>query len=407
MASSQGIRRRRAAVVAAGLLVAVLALFAGSAGAMEAQRKRAPSSPESSLPKQYRGEEPRPEASRLFRISRERVIKLKTSSFWNKRPYQFATPLVADERLYVGVDAGFVYAIGLDRGDRLWTFKAEGPIHSKPALSGDDLFIGDAKGIVYDLGAEKGEKRWSTALDSEILATPLPLGTTLYVTTMSGRLYALDASTGSERWHTDADEKEFGFSLRRAASPVAAGGFLILGTSGGFVKAVHASNGSVAWSKRLGDGRSQVYDVDSTPVASGGVLYAASADGTVASLSLQSGSVGWSTKAGGVGDLFLHEGRLYATGGGALYALDPGGGSIVWQHAFKAPELSSPAAADGFVAVVSTTDKIHIVDAATGDLAYSYYVKKGSLGDPTIGGDRVYVLSNAARLYVFRVQRRE
>ncbi|MFA4971655.1 MAG: PQQ-binding-like beta-propeller repeat protein [bacterium] len=346
------------------------------------------------------------EAPRRWKVSKDRISSLKKSSFWNKKPYQFSTPLVADGKLFIGADAGRFYAFALPRAKKLWEIRTEGPVQSRAEYSEGSVFVGDAKGVFYSLNAEDGAVRWSQKLDTEILAAPLVAGSRVYVSTMSGRLYALDAGSGSEHWHTDTSEREFGFSVRRAAAPVYSNGLIYQGTSTGDIRAIRESDGSIAWVRKLGNMREMVYDVDSTPLLYENRLYTASADGALYALNPGSGSVDWTSEGGGVGDIRVHEGRLYSSGGGSLYALDPATGKIFWQQDLEKPAISSPAAGQGFIAVVSTTDKIFIIESETGDIAYERFVKKGSFGDPFVHENKVYMLSNSGKLYSFKVERR-
>lgn len=333
--------------------------------------------------------------------------KLKKSTFWNHRPYQFASPLLVDNIVYVGCDAGFFYGIDASREKKLWKFKTGGPVHGRAAFADGEVYFGDTEGEVYALDAATGQKKWNVTLDSEIMATPLVIGSSLYVATMSGRLYALDRAGGTERWHTASDEREFGFSVREASSPIEVNGMIIVGTSTGELKAMRVSDGGVVWTTQLGNFQAQVYDVDSTPLYANGRLYAATADGALFCLDPQSGKVIWDSRAGGNGDLTFRDGRLYSTGKGSLYSIDPESGMIGWQQEFETGEISSPAAGDGFVAVVSTRDKFSIVESTSGDVAYERYVGKGSYGDPVISGNMVYLLDNTGRLYAFKVRKVE
>ena len=67
------------------------------------------------------------DAWRRFKVKKDRISRLKKSSFWNKRPFQFSTPLVEDGKLFVGCDAGVFYAFRVPREKRLWKFKTGRP----------------------------------------------------------------------------------------------------------------------------------------------------------------------------------------------------------------------------------------------------------------------------------------
>ncbi len=358
-------------------------------------------------PEKYRSGSFKSTSARKFKVKTRRIASLKKSSFWNTRPYQFATPLVAGDRIFVGVDAGRFYAFDLEKGKQLWEFQTDGPVHSKAAYADGAVYVPDVEGRVYALDAGSGEKRWTATLDTDILATPYVEGNRLYVATMSGRLYALDISTGVELWHTDTDEKEFGFSVRRSSAPVAAGGVVLYGTSSGLLRAVRGSDGSQVWSRQLSEKKGQVYDVDSEPLLYNGKVYESTAEGTLSSIDLASGRIIWTVDAGGVNDPIAKDGRIYCTGGGSLYALDPDSGDIYWQQDLEVPEISSPVSNDNYIAVTSTREKIYLIDRDSGDIAYERYIGKGSYGDPIVSGDKVYLLGNTGKLFSFLIKEAE
>lgn len=355
-------------------------------------------------PEDYRRLKDYTKSLRRFSLSRRRVVKLKKSSFWNLRPYQFSTPLVDGDRLYVGVDAGFFYAVRTSLPSKIWTFQTEGAVQGQAAADKGDVFITDCKGFVYDIDADSGKERWRSKLDTSIMATPLVVGDRLYVVTMSGRLYAIDRSSGVELWHTSSEERSFGFSVRRSAAPVRINGMILVGTSSGYLIAYRENDGSVAWLKQFGNMQDQLYDIDSKPLFIGDKLFVSTAGGALFCLDSGSGRAIWEIDAGGSNDLLYHEGKLYASGGNTLTSLDPDTGRIFWQQELNEPALSSPAGGDHYVAVAATTDKLYLVDSDTGDILFERYIRKGSFGDPVVAGELLYVLSNSGRMFAFKVK---
>ena len=341
---------------------------------------------------------------RRFKVSKDRIAKLKKSSFWNKRPYQFSTPLVADGKLYVGVDAGRFYAFSVPRGKKLWEFKSDGPVQGAASVGDDIVYFGDTKANVYAVDAGTGIEKWRARVDSEVLTRPLVLGARLVVADLSGRIYSLDRSNGSIVWHTDPVDRGMGFSIRHASSPVEVGGLILVGTSTGSVVAYRAADGAVSWVRQVGNRQSQIYDVDSTALLENGTAYVSSSDGIVAALDPSSGSVRWTTEAGGVNNVISMGGRIFASGEGVLSALDPSTGSISWQQDLQTPEISSPAVGDKYLAVATTKDKLFLVDNENGDILFDRFITDGALSDPVIDGDQLYLLSNTGALYSFRVR---
>ena len=384
--------------------VLILAFLAADLGARVPVQRHFLSWESLNRPEQYRRLLKKSPPARRFKVSSNKIAKLKKSSFLNKRPYQFSTPLVEADKLYVGSDSGLFYAYNIPREKKIWKFKPDGPVHAKAAFADETVYFGDTKATIYALDAATGAEKWRSRLDSEVLATPLVIGNKLVVPDMSGRLYALDRSTGVEVWHTDPSDRSIGFSVRRAASPVEVNGLILLGSASGGLIAYHSADGSIAWVRQLGDKQSQVYDVDSTPLLAGGKIYVSSADGHLFCVEPSAGAVIWSAEAGGVDDLALHNGKIYASGEGVLSALEPESGNILWQQDLETPEISSPVADGNYVAVATTVDKLYLIDSENGDIVYERFLNNGSFSDPVISSGRLYLLTNTGRLYSYNIR---
>lgn len=335
------------------------------------------------------------------------TVKLKKSTFWNTRPFQFSTPLIAGDMLYVGVDARFFYGIDANRVKKRWQYATEGPVQSRATIEGDIVYFGDAKGFVYALSASDGKEVWKSFADSPIYAAPLIVGDRVYVVSESGRLIALSRSSGEVVLSTEPIEKTMGFAIRRSSNPVYLNGKILFGTSTGTLIA-YGEGGSIAWVKQLGDRQELVYDLDSEPLIDGGRIFLATADRNVFCLDGSSGAVLWSTpEAGGPNDLAMGGGRLHVSGGGVLAAIMPSDGSIIWEQDFETPEISSPTVSNELVAVANTTEKIFLVDSASGDVLFERYIDDGAFGDPVFSGDRLYVMANTGLLYGFQVKEKQ
>jgi outer membrane protein assembly factor BamB len=346
----------------------------------------------------------RPE--RRFEVKRRKVVHLKKPSLFDRRPVQFATPIASEYLLYVGNNKGLFYCIDMRENKKVWIAPTEGGIESPAAVSESNVYVGDIKGYAYSFDASTGQELWKIQLGGEILGAPLVVGDAVYFVTLSGRLFAIQRLTGIELWHTDAMEKQIGFTVRRQSSPVYYNGSVIFGTSRGTLVS-YFEDGSINWLRMLGDPSAQVMDVDSRPLIIADRLYAASADGTLYCLNPNDGSIIWAIEAGGVNDLLFDEGMLYATGKGMLFAVDPDTGMIHWSQNLDVAALSSPAAGEGYIAIVDTVKKLYLIDNKTGDIVYERYIRKGSYGDPVVVGNMVYVLANSSRVFSFLVYEKE
>ena len=144
-----------------------------------------------------------------------------------------AQPAVYGDRVFIGSQAGMIFALDANTGCTYWSFKAEGAVRTAMSVGNVDVdgesrvavFFNDLKAIAYALDAETGEKLWSHKVDEHFAA----MGTgalkhhdgVLYVPTSGlgeeavangameyqccsfrGSVTALDANTGEEIWKT-------------------------------------------------------------------------------------------------------------------------------------------------------------------------------------------------------------
>jgi polyvinyl alcohol dehydrogenase (cytochrome) len=142
----------------------------------------------------------------------------------------YGQPTIVGDRLFVGVDTGYVYALNAKSGCVHWSFLAESGVRN--AISIGDLddgrhiaYFGDLRANVYAVDADSGEMLWKVQADPHPLAvitgSPTLYDGRLYVPvssreeaaggslnypccTFRGSIVALDPATGHEVWKTYA-----------------------------------------------------------------------------------------------------------------------------------------------------------------------------------------------------------
>ena len=165
-------------------------------------------------------------------------LKLKWAFGFPNDLHAFSQPSIVGGRIFVGSEAGTVYALDVATGCTYWSFKAEGPVRTatsvgvmpRPSLvSGDaaavrmSVFFGDQNGYVYAIDADSGMLRWKVRADSHegaiVTGAPKYHAGRLYVPVSSGEegaamnpkyecctfrgsIVAFDALTGHLAWQT-------------------------------------------------------------------------------------------------------------------------------------------------------------------------------------------------------------
>lgn len=333
--------------------------------------------------------------------SRKWVVKLKQNSWRNKRPFQFAAPVVDDEQVYVGIQRKIFYAVNAKKGKKRWKFMTQGDVHAQPTVDDRYVYLVDIKGMVYALDKKEGKLVWATRIGSEVLSKPLLHNNQLYLVSLKKELFALQADNGHYLWQRKIGHKDSGFTIRGSSDPVLIRGLLVVGYSDGTLVAHDPENGTVRWVRQLGDPLEEFHDVDATILLGGNLAYVTSADGNLFALEPETGNTVWSIPVGSVNDVVLVEPFLYVTAGGVVHCFRSENGQSLWEQDLNLPETSSPVIYGNWLATVATKGQIYFIHRLTGDILHSWHVKGGSYSDPVLQGRRLYLLSNASRLYAF------
>lgn len=217
----------------------------------------------------------------------------------------YSQPLVAGERVFVGSDAAFVYALEAATGCVHWSYLAEAGVRtalsigrvSAPAdarTTRHAVYFGDVKANVYAVDADTGELLWTRQADAHAFAritgTPTLHAGRLYVPvssleeaagglpdyaccTFRGSIVAYDAQDGRELWKT--------YTIATAPRPTRT---TSIGTQ------MYGPSGGAVWSAPTVDGERGLLYVTT------GDAYSAPADeatDAVMAIRLDTGDVAW------------------------------------------------------------------------------------------------------------------
>jgi outer membrane protein assembly factor BamB len=332
--------------------------------------------------------------------------------------------------LFVGTDAGVLYAIGED-GTVRWKYAAGGAIRSEPAIIAGDVYVSSDAGFTARLDTH-GKEVWRVKTDT-VAAPRLPPadektrwdrygsgivtdGGRLFYASRDQSLYALDVKTGATLW-------KYAASDIMTATPALYRDLVLIADYAGKVQALGAADGKLRWTydARLavagdlvvnGDQLlvgSRSYDlialdaatgrerwkhyywfswIESPPVIRGGVIYTGSSDATqVYAIDEGNGKLRWKTAVPGwawprtaVNERFVvvgtsGSGAYPGFRAGALVALDRATGAIRWMH------VEPPSQA--------------VIDAK------KYW---GYVAAPLIAGKTVYAADLSGRVDAFRLE---
>lgn len=174
-------------------------------------------------------------------------------------------------------------------------------------------------------------------------------------------------------WTNQLPPVQDAFYHALVASPAAADGFVVFGTSDNRLRALRESDGRLLWEVPTGD------SVYASPVVYRGRAFAATASGQLLAVNLADGSPAWSRAEKGpiYGAPVVADGALYVAVGDpvpALHRLDPATGEVVWRTArgaFTQAVHGAPAVGSGHVVVGQLDGVWRSFSAATGALEWT------------------------------------
>lgn len=307
-------------------------------------------------------------------------------------------PAVGNGRLYVGNRDGYVMALDLDSGKKIWRSRTGDRLISGPALAGDLLLLGSRDGKVVALSASSGEREWTAELSSEVVSAPAANNDVAIVRTLDGRLVSLDLATGKRRW--TIERKVPTLTLRGTSSPVIVGNTVYAGLDNGKILALDVDTGEERWTQAIAfpSGRSElerIVDIDADPLIVNNELYAVSAGGQLASLATTSGRVRWRHPVASEQALTHDERNVYATDrDSVVWAINLLSGGESWQSdVLKYRKLSGPAMYEGDLVVGDYDGYVHWLSADDGSvIARGRAFKQAIRSQPLVVGNRVIVV---------------
>ncbi len=299
-----------------------------------------------------------------------------------------SSPTIAGRTLYVGNNAGMLYAIDLTNGHVGWTVHVSNPIMSAPivyrgvviitegnensptdAMPARPIHVGDGPNAIIGLNARTGKLLWSRALAGTGMPTPAIVDGLLVHHDGGGRIVALDPLTGAMRYERNIHS----IASMAAALPIGRNDWITAGEWTNALWELRASDGTVVWETKFSQLASGLGDC---PPASDGTRvygdYIMPPSSTTPVL---------------VGDLATQH----------AYAVDVATGRKVWDVALDSGNLpprneaAIPLVADGMLYIGSSVGPyVHAIDPRTGRVRWRARTHGPVLGSPVDVGGTLY-----------------
>lgn len=210
-------------------------------------------------------------------------------------PWDFylSSPIVKDDVIYFGSGDSHIYALDVNSGALVWTYKTGNVVHSSPAIENGIVYCGSFDGNLYALDAKTGDEKWvfeggkdeKYKLMVGIQASPTVQDNIVYFGSRDAYVYAVEAKSGKLKWKKkfgnswmpssvavsgnklfvgSSDARKF-FTVSKAdgnivdslitksftfSSPTVAGNKVLVGSFNGFLWAVDKDSGTTSWKFR-------------------------------------------------------------------------------------------------------------------------------------------------------------
>jgi len=271
-------------------------------------------------------------------------------------PGSFLSPVVQGDRVFVRAesgDDGYLYALSVDAGAKLWEFKFPsvgsaydniGGHVTAPVVADGMVLIGAADTLLA-VDAEAGVPLWSVQIDAPIASSATVAGDSVYVADFT-HLYALDIQTGELRWRFDHGAVSLFFA------PIVQDGRVYI-ASYDTIFAVNRTTGQPEWSRRFDD-------IQMTPAAAADPYLFVKSPRRLFALNADDGAIVWEYGATNFVSLpALTTEQVYvitrADGGSQLRALQLNTGEELWRSD-NAPLANAAPVAAGHAIYVRTVD---------------------------------------------------
>lgn len=332
-----------------------------------------------------------------------------------------APPVIADGILYFLDGDHRVHAILARNGDRLWTqsVRERGGRGARPggvAAAGGRVFASTGYGEVVALDGQSGEIMWRVEAEAPFQSAPTVAGGRVYAITNDSELMSIDAANGEVSWTHQAIAEPA--RILSAPSVAIDGETVVAPFASGEVVALLAGNGRRLWADSLSrSGRltslSAINDIAGRPVLDNGVVFAASHSGVLAAIDMRTGQRGWARSFASTQTPWVAGEVLYAVSiDGELAAFNRQTGGVYWVRElrrYRDEEDRSgrvawvgPIMVGGRLVLANSEGDVVAVSPESGQVVAEADVGSPVYIPPISANDQIYIVTDEARLVVFR-----
>lgn len=156
----------------------------------------------------------------------------------------FASPIVTQQGVVWGTDAGNIYSVTPDELHAVFRFKCRAAVLGSLMYREPYIYAASRDGYVYALRDGKGFTRWQFSIGRPMSETPMATEDGVYVIPETGGIYKLAPETGEELWSSRGAYQFIAASPTRLYTADAKGQLLIIDAKSGAHLGALATQGS-------------------------------------------------------------------------------------------------------------------------------------------------------------------
>ncbi|WP_247003209.1 PQQ-binding-like beta-propeller repeat protein [Halosolutus gelatinilyticus] len=273
-------------------------------------------------------------------------------------------------------DTGYVTALSAD-GEVDWRGETDMDgrgVHGTPVVADDRVYVGAYDGVFYAFDEESGDEVWSTKLGGSIGSSPKYDGRRLFMAVEypdpDGSTFAVDPDDGEILWEDDRSRPTDHPHSTPAIDP--ATGTMVLGSNDGSLYAWDYPDLEFAWEFETNPENDTDGEIKGPIATYDGAAFFGSWDRRIYRVDLEDGTEDWSIETGGLSmvgpGIDPHDHVVYAgSHDGTLYALDPDTGDEYWKFGTGRPLTGCPTVCADRIVFGSKDRTLYAVEKASGD----------------------------------------
>lgn len=283
----------------------------------------------------------------------------------------------------------------------LWSFLTEDAIVATPVVDNDRIFVGSTDGKMYALSVKTGQQIWTHDTSDEIEAPALVLNGLVYFGTLSGEFYALGADSGQVVWKIRVDNGIYG-SANWAVHPETGDTLLFVGSYDNHMYCLSSKTGENVWSYETGS------YINGAPATDGARVVFGGCDEILHVVSIVDGSRSGGIEVGSYipGSAAISGNRAYVGHyGDKLVCADLNSLQIIWEY--SDPDggafFASPAVNATVVLIGGRDGFLHCINRDTGEAVWKFRARDEVDSSPVISKNKIVFGSTDGRLYIVRL----